>query len=128
LPTNTDDLPPIEPAFRATLESALLGLDVRLGPAVQAGIEAHVRLLMAWNVAINLTAIRDPEAIALEHVADSLTAVALIEAADLAVVRPSSTWAAARATRAAPGPGAACRPFDAGRFGGQEGALPAGRR
>ncbi len=83
LPTNTDDLPPIEPVFRATLESALLGLDIRLGPAVQAGIEAHVRLLMAWNVAINLTAIRDPGAIALEHVADSLTAVALIEAADL---------------------------------------------
>lgn len=83
LPTNADALPPIEPAFRATLERALHSLDVRLGPAVQAGIEAHVRLLMAWNVAINLTAIRDPEAIALEHVADSLTAVALIGAADL---------------------------------------------
>ena len=83
LPTNTDGLPPIEPTFRAALESALLGLDIRLGPAVQAGIEAHVRLLMAWNVAINLTAIRDPEAIALEHVADSLTAIALIEAVDI---------------------------------------------
>lgn len=83
LPTNTDALPPIEPAFRTTLESALQGLDVRLGPAVQAGIEAHVRLLMAWNAAINLTAILEPEAIALEHVADSLTAVALIQAAGL---------------------------------------------
>ncbi len=83
LPTDVEACPPIEPAFRAALDRALLGLDIRLSPAVQAGIEAHVRLLMAWNVAINLTAIRDPEAIALEHVADSLTAVALIEEADL---------------------------------------------
>lgn len=83
LPTDVEACPPIEPAFRAALDSALQGLDIRLGPAVRAGIEAHVRLLMAWNVAINLTSIRDPKAIALEHVADSLTAVALIEAADL---------------------------------------------
>ncbi len=83
LPTDVEACPPIEPAFRAALDSALLGLDLRLGPAVQAGIEAHVRLLMAWNVVINLTAIRDQEAIALEHVADSLTAVAVIEAVEL---------------------------------------------
>ena len=83
LPTDVEACPPIVPAFRTALDAALLGLDLRLGPAAQAGIEAHVRLLMAWNGAINLTAIRDPEAIALEHVADSLTAVAIIEAADL---------------------------------------------
>jgi 16S rRNA (guanine527-N7)-methyltransferase len=83
LPTDVEACPPIEPAFRAALASALLDLDIRLGPAVLAGIEAHVRLLMAWNMAINLTAVRDPEAIALEHVADSLTAIAVIEAADL---------------------------------------------
>ena len=129
LPTNADGLPPIEPDFRATLESALLGLDIRLGPAVQAGIEAHVRLLMAWNVAINLTAIRDPEAIALEHVADSLTAVALIEAADLGR-RPALLDLGSGAGYPGLPLGLAlpCRPFDAGRFGGQEGALPAGRR
>jgi len=42
-----------------------------------------VRLLLAWSVAINLTAIRTPQAIALEHVADALTAVAPVRAADL---------------------------------------------
>jgi 16S rRNA (guanine527-N7)-methyltransferase len=33
-------------------------------------------LLLAWNEAINLTAIRDPAAIAVRHVADSLTGLA----------------------------------------------------
>jgi len=88
LPTDVEACPPIEPAFRDALEGALIGLGIRLSPAAQAGIEAHARLLMAWNVAINLTAIRDPGAIALEHVADSLTAVAIMEAVELGV-RPA---------------------------------------
>jgi 16S rRNA (guanine527-N7)-methyltransferase len=44
----------------------------------RAAIDGHVRLLMAWNAAINLTAIRDPAGIALRHVVDSLTAVPLL--------------------------------------------------
>jgi 16S rRNA (guanine527-N7)-methyltransferase len=48
---------------------------------LRAAIEAHVRLLLAWNAAINLTAIRDPAAVALEHVADSLAAVPVLGAA-----------------------------------------------
>ena len=43
-------------------------------------IERHVRLLLAWNAAINLTAITDPEAIARLHVADSLSALDLVRA------------------------------------------------
>jgi 16S rRNA (guanine527-N7)-methyltransferase len=38
-----------------------------------------VRLLVAWNAAINLTSIRDPAEIAIRHVIDSLTAVPLLE-------------------------------------------------
>jgi 16S rRNA (guanine527-N7)-methyltransferase len=38
-------------------------------------IDDHVRLLLAWNAAINLTAIREPPDIARLHVLDSLTAV-----------------------------------------------------
>ena len=38
----------------------------------RAAIEAHVRLLLAWNAAINLTAVRDPVEIARRHVVDSL--------------------------------------------------------
>jgi 16S rRNA (guanine527-N7)-methyltransferase len=41
-------------------------------------IEGHVRLLVAWNAAINLTAIRDPAAIARLHVVDSLAALPLL--------------------------------------------------
>jgi 16S rRNA (guanine527-N7)-methyltransferase len=41
-------------------------------------VDDHVRLLIAWNVAMNLTAIHDPAAIALRHVVDSLTAVEVL--------------------------------------------------
>jgi 16S rRNA (guanine527-N7)-methyltransferase len=43
-------------------------------------IADHVRLLLAWNTAINLTAITEPEAIAARHVADSLAALPLLSA------------------------------------------------
>ena len=46
-----------------------------------AAIDGHVRLLLAWNAAINLTAVRDPAGIAREHVLDSLTAVPLLRRA-----------------------------------------------
>jgi 16S rRNA (guanine527-N7)-methyltransferase len=39
-------------------------------------IDGHVRLLLAWTDAINLTAIREPAHVALGHVIDSLSAVA----------------------------------------------------
>jgi 16S rRNA (guanine527-N7)-methyltransferase len=44
-------------------------------------IADHVRLLLAWNEAINLTAIRSPEMIAVEHVLDSLTALPILSRA-----------------------------------------------
>ena len=43
----------------------------------------HVRLLLAWNEAINLSGIRDPAAIALEHILDSLTALPLLRRAGI---------------------------------------------
>lgn len=43
-------------------------------------IANHVRLLLAWNPAINLTAITEPEAIAARHVADSLAALPILSA------------------------------------------------
>ena len=46
-----------------------------MGSAQRSAIDGHVRLLLAWNQSINLTAIRDPEAIAVGHVIDSLTAL-----------------------------------------------------
>lgn len=46
-------------------------------------IDGHVRLLVAWNEAINLTAIRDPAAMATWHVVDSLTALAVLRERDV---------------------------------------------
>lgn len=58
---------------------AVLGLEP-LGPAARAALEGQVRLLLAWTAAINLTAIREPAAVAREHVLDSLSAVPLLRA------------------------------------------------
>ena len=44
------------------------------------GLIDHVRLLLAWNQAINLSAIRDPRAAVREHILDSLSAVELLRA------------------------------------------------
>ena len=75
LPTRVDDLPPLPAAFDDALDAGLLELGLRLTPGARSTIADHVRLLLAWNDAINLTAIRDPAAIAIRHVVDSLTAV-----------------------------------------------------
>ena len=48
--------PPSKPAWRRSA----LGLT----PAARAAIDGHARLLLAWTTAINLTAIRDPAAVA----------------------------------------------------------------
>jgi 16S rRNA (guanine527-N7)-methyltransferase len=54
-----------------------------LAPHARSTIDGHVRLLLAWNAAINLTAIRDPAAIAVRHVVDSLTGLAVLRGRDI---------------------------------------------
>lgn len=78
LPTRVDDLPALPPGYQATLEAGLAALRLTLPPATRAAIDDHVRLLLAWTAAINLTAIRDPAAVAREHVLDSLSALPLL--------------------------------------------------
>ena len=53
-------------------------IGVDLTAEARAAIERQVRLLLAWNTAINLTAIRDPVGIAVRHVVDSLTAAGVL--------------------------------------------------
>jgi 16S rRNA (guanine527-N7)-methyltransferase len=53
-------------------------IPVGLSEAQLGAIGDHVRLLLAWNEAINLSGIRTAEEIAREHVLDSLTAVPLL--------------------------------------------------
>jgi 16S rRNA (guanine527-N7)-methyltransferase len=80
LPTDVTLLPALPPEYDAVIEAGLESLSLTLDRAARRAIDDHVRLLLAWTVAINLTAIRDPVAVAREHVLDSLSAVALLRA------------------------------------------------
>lgn len=78
LPADPADLPPLGAAFWDVVDEGAAALGVELSPGARHGIDAHARLLLAWNAAINLTAVRDPQAVARRHVLDSLTAVPVI--------------------------------------------------
>lgn len=78
LPTDVGSLPHLPPAFEARLSAGLETLGVEITAAQRTALEDHLRLLLAWNEAINLTAIRDPVVAATAHVLDSLTAVPLL--------------------------------------------------
>ena len=80
LPTHVRGLPALPERYDAALAGGLRSLDLELEPAARDAIDDHVRLLLAWTIAINLTAIRDPAEIAIAHVADSLSAVPLLRA------------------------------------------------
>ena len=78
LPTDVDTLPPLPAAYDAALDAGLAALGLELDPLAREAIADHIRLLLAWTEAINLTAIREPAAIATEHVVDSLTALPIM--------------------------------------------------
>lgn len=68
----------MDPAFSDALDAGLGALGITLDSHARTAIEGHVRLLLAWNDAINLTAIREPADIARLHVLDSLAAAPLL--------------------------------------------------
>ncbi len=80
LPESAHNLPPLAEEFWNTVDEGLLGADLELSAPARAAIDGHVRLLLAWNSAINLTAIRTPEQIARNHVLDSLVAASTLRA------------------------------------------------
>ncbi len=86
LPTDVRTLPPLPAEFDATVDAGLAALHLEAGPNQRTALGDHVRLLLAWTEAINLTSIRDPAAAAREHVLDSLTAVPLLRAHGLTAV------------------------------------------
>lgn len=51
---------------------------MELGAPARAAIDSHVRLLLAWNAAINLTALRTERQIAQGHVLDSIAALPVL--------------------------------------------------
>ncbi len=78
LPTLVDQTPALPPEFGAGLGVGLAALRIELTADARAAIDGHARLLIAWTTAINLTAIRDPAEIALAHVVDSLSGLAVL--------------------------------------------------
>ena len=78
LPTHVDDTPTLPAEYTAAVDAGLSALGLRLEPAQRAAIDGHIRLLLSWTRAINLTAVREPVDAATIHVLDSLTAVPVL--------------------------------------------------
>lgn len=76
LPTRVEGLPELPPGYGHVLEAGLAELGLDLPDAARTAIDDHVRLLLGWTSAINLTSVRDPAEVARAHVLDSLTALA----------------------------------------------------
>lgn len=90
LPRAAAGLPEPEPSFWQTIDEGLGRIPLTLTPAARAAIDAHMRLLCAWNAHINLTALRSPEQMARGHVLDALICVpALRDLAPAAGPAPS---------------------------------------
>lgn len=57
------------------MDAGLAAIPLQLTPAQRSAIEAHVRLLLAWNEHVNLSGLRTVPGIARGHVLDALLAV-----------------------------------------------------
>lgn len=64
----------LDDEFWLTLDAGLAAAQISLNEGARSAIDVHVRLLVAWNAQINLTALRTPEQIARNHMLDSLIA------------------------------------------------------
>jgi 16S rRNA (guanine527-N7)-methyltransferase len=78
LPTRVWDTPDLPPEYDRVLDTGLTALGLDLSEAARTAIDGHLRLLLAWTAAINLTAVRDPVVAATAHVLDSVSAVLLL--------------------------------------------------
>ena len=74
LPTRVEGLPDLPIEYGRVLDAGLAELHLELDARARNAIDDQARLLISWSGAINLTAIREPAAIAVAHVLDSLTA------------------------------------------------------
>lgn len=80
LPETAEALPAFSDAAGAILDAGLAQIGLRLDPGARTALIDHARLLLAWTEHVNLTAIRDPERVAREHILDSLAAVPILRA------------------------------------------------
>lgn len=81
LPADPALCPPLPPEAIARFDGGCAALGLAALPAERReAILGHLRLLLAWTGAVNLTAIRDPGTAVTGHVLDSLAAVPLLRA------------------------------------------------
>jgi 16S rRNA (guanine527-N7)-methyltransferase len=80
LPTRVQDLALLPAEARLLLDDGLRTLGLEIEPTARRALEDHLRLLLAWSAAINLTAIRDPSEAVRRHILDSLTALPTLRA------------------------------------------------
>ena len=126
LPTRVDVTPPLPAAYHRALEAGLQEIGVELSSAQRSAIDGHVRLLLAWNRSINLTAIRDPEAAATRaRHRQPHRAPRDARARAPALRRPGQRWRVPGAPRCGGAPG---RAGAARRLHREEGPLPRCRR
>ncbi len=84
LPADPSLCPPLPDTALARLDAGWAALGLGAPPTgAREGILGHLRLLLAWTGAVNLTAIRDPETAVTGHLLDSLAAVPLLRAAGI---------------------------------------------
>jgi 16S rRNA (guanine527-N7)-methyltransferase len=69
------DDPASRAALAARLGEGLHGLALEVSPAVQGALLAYLALIEKWNLVYNLTAIRQPQAMLVHHLLDSLAVV-----------------------------------------------------
>lgn len=72
--------PILQQQLRQQLQVILQELQLHLSPDSQDKIIRYLDLLVLWNKSYNLTAIRDPEAMMVKHIADSLAVAPYIKA------------------------------------------------
>ena len=79
LPADPSRCPPLPSDAQATLADGLVAMGLGNLPALAVtALADHLRLLLAWTAAVNLTAIRDPRAAVAAHVLDALAALPLL--------------------------------------------------
>ncbi len=82
LPADPSHCPPLPPDAVAAFDAGCQALDLGELPAgARESMLGHLRLLLAWTTAVNLTAIREPGAAVVGHLLDSLAAVPLLRSA-----------------------------------------------
>jgi 16S rRNA (guanine527-N7)-methyltransferase len=72
------------------VDDGLAALEVELSTGMRAALESQLRLMLAWNEHVNLTALRTAEQVARGHVLDSLSAVPLVRRLFAQQRRPAS--------------------------------------